>query len=166
MQETRTNGVGWLWNRLITLDVQALIINDVIGWVLSLVAWSMMVCLLQQGVRKIKQQKIFRNAFRCTSNFNSLRPVAKANWFLSIHETESRKNETFTFLYKRSTFIFPLLSSGDPCGRHLSHPHPSPFTSTSLRTPPVQVAVDNLLPPCKMVVEKNLHSLPPSSPPT
>ena len=44
----------------------------------------MMVCLLQQGVRKIKQQKIFRNAFRCMSNFNSLRPVAKANSIIDL----------------------------------------------------------------------------------
>ena len=65
-----------------------------IYWSIALMMpWSMMVCLLQQGVRKIKQQKIFRNAFRCISNFNSLRPVAKANWFLSIHETESRKTK-------------------------------------------------------------------------
>ena len=39
-----------------------------------------MVCLLQQNVKKIKQnKKIFRDAFRCTSNFNSLSLVAKAN---------------------------------------------------------------------------------------
>ena len=33
---------------------------------------------------EIKQEKIFRDAFRCTSNFNSLRPVTKANWCSSI----------------------------------------------------------------------------------
>ena len=39
-----------------------------------------MVCLLQQNVKKIKQnKKIFRDAFLCTSNFNSLSLVVKAN---------------------------------------------------------------------------------------
>ena len=40
----------------------------------------MMVCLLQQDVKKIKQnKKIFKDAFRYTSKFNRLSLVAKAN---------------------------------------------------------------------------------------
>ena len=46
----------------------------------------MMVCLLQQGVRKIKQQKIFKDAFRCISNFNSLCLVAKAKTWKAVEE--------------------------------------------------------------------------------
>ena len=55
---------------------------------------------------EIKENKDFQRCISLHSNFNSLGPVAKANWCLSIHEAETKKSN-FHFLTQQQRIVHP-----------------------------------------------------------